>query len=54
MGMKECGIKGDIKVIGLSNWENEWRYGILTAMIKMAGRAGLGVTVSGSVWTYLI
>lgn len=25
MGVKEGGVRSDIKVVGLSNWKNEWR-----------------------------
>lgn len=26
MRVKECGVRSDIKVVGLSNWKKEWRY----------------------------
>ena len=25
MGMKACGVRGDLKVVALSNWKNEWK-----------------------------
>lgn len=47
MGVKEGGIRSDIKVAGLSNWKNEWRY-----IKRWQEDQVLGGTINGSIWTY--
>lgn len=48
MEVKEAGVGGDIKAVGLSNWKNEWR--CLSVMGVMAGRAGVDRWFSGDIF----
>lgn len=53
MGAKEGGVRSDIKVVGLSNWKNEWRSLKRWQDDRKDGRKIRfgGGTINGSIWT---